>query len=244
MRKFNIFLVFLFVLLSIATVVYDYTLSFDFETFDFVSASGIVATVCILLAIIFAMIEKNYLAAIVISFIKITIGFSTRFFTRVPGFIASGNINFNDKNLYIGMASVVLMFLFVYLVYVILRDEAYTVESPSFKFIIWPFVVFIYYAIYIDTQDCFYTALAELMALILMAHISEFLLMIGAFIFIPFQAVSIYVSNSTTFTTSTIIELSIGGAILIIAIISLIFSLKNWLKSDTSKESSFGRISE
>lgn len=232
MKKKNLLLVLIFVLLTIASIVYDFVLGLDLKYFDFTQAKGIVVSLAIIIAIIFALIEKNYLAAIVISLVKIVVGFADKFLIRVAGIVAAGKINFSDASIQIGLLNTLLIIFAAFLIYKLLKEKQFQFEAPSFKTIIWPFIVLLFYAIFKNSADGFKIALVELLALILVAHVSESLLRISAFLFVPFDLLSNLVSSPGTITTSLIIEWSIGGVILIAAIIRLVINLRHWLHQE------------
>ncbi len=239
MKKFNAFLTVVITVLSVASLILKFILDVDFENFDFQTAETIIVTLCVSLAILFALIEKNYLAALAISLIKIIIDFANGFLANLTAIIESGNFNFTTEG-YLAILNTGLLLLSVFAMFSLLKQRQFKTYLPKFKLFIWPFVVLLFYAVYVDSSLCFTVGLAELVALILAAHVSESLLWIGALIFIPLKLVEL-ILDKAVFTTAIIIELSVGGVIFIMAIVFFIYSVIHCLGE---KEERVGRIVE
>ncbi len=237
MKKINAFLTIMIALLSIASLIFKFFIEVDFESFDFQTAETIIVILCISLAILFALVEKNYLAALVISLLKITISFANGFLINLTAIIESGNFNFTTLG-YVAVLNTILLLLAIFTMFSLIKHKQYKVNRPKFKFFIWPFVVLFFYTIYRNPQDGFMFGLVELLALVLAANVSERLLWIGAMVFVPLKFVEM-ILDKATFQTGTIIELAIGGAIFIIAIGEFIYNIIHFLGE---KEERVGRI--
>lgn len=239
MKKFNAFLTIIIAILSIASLVFSFINVVDFESFDFQTAETIIVMLCITLAILFALVEKNYIAALAISLLKITIPFANGLLVNLVAIIENGSFNFTNEG-YIAILNTLLFLLAIYTMFSLIKNKQYQVDRPKFKFFIWPFVVMFFYTIYRNPQDGFMIGLAELLALLLAAHVSESLLWIGAMVFVPLNLVQM-ILDKATFTTPIIIELVIGGVIFIMAIVIFVYNIIHCLGE---KEERVGRIVE
>ncbi len=239
MKKFNAFLTIIIAILSIASLVFSFINVVDFKSFDFQTAETIIVILCVSLAILFALVEKNYIAALIISLLKITIPFANGLLVNLVTIIENGSFNFTNDG-YIAILNTLLFLLAIYTMFSLIKNKQYQVPRPKFKFFIWPFVLMLFYEIYRNPQDGFIIGLAELLALIFAAHVSESLLWIGAMVFIPLNLMQM-ILDKATFTTSAIIELVIGGVIFIMAIVMFIYNIIHRLGE---KEERVGRIVE
>ncbi len=239
MKKFNAFLTIVIALLSVASLIVKFFIDVNFENFDFQTAEAIIVILCISLAILFALIERNYLAALVISLIKIVVTFANGLLVNLTSIIESGNFVFNLSE-YLAIANTVILLLSIFTMFSLIKQRQFHVDKPKFKLFIWPFIVMMFYSIYRSSDTGFIIGLTELIALILAAHVSESILFIGAMVFIPLDFTKM-ILDKAVFTTANIVELAVGGAIFIVAIVTFIYSLVNCLKD---KESNLGRIVE
>lgn len=239
MKKFNAFLTIVIALLSVASLIVKFFIDVNFENFDFQTAEAIIVILCISLAILFALIERNYLAALVISLIKIVVTFANGLLVNLTSIIESGNFVFNLSE-YLAIANTVILLLSIFTMFSLIKQRQFYVDKPKFKFFIWPFIVMMFYSIYRSPDTGFIIGLTELIALILAAHVSESILFIGAMVFIPLDFTKM-ILDKAVFTTANIVELAVGGAIFIVAIVTFIYSLVNCLKD---KESNLGRVVE
>lgn len=239
MKKFNAFLTIVIALLSVASLIVKFFIDVNFENFDFQTAEAIIVMLCISLAILFALIERNYLAALVISLIKIVVTFANGLLVNLTSIIESGNFVFNLSE-YLAIANTVILLLSIFTMFSLIKQRQFHVDKPKFKFFIWPFIVMMFYSIYRSPDTGFIIGLTELIALILAAHVSESILFIGAMVFIPLDFTKM-ILDKAVFTTANIVELAVGGAIFIVAIVTFIYSLVNCLKD---KESNLGRVVE
>lgn len=209
--------------LSIIAKILDSIAHFLTGEFNYDMIGYAIYSLCIILAIVFAMIEEKYLAAVFISILKVSIIIAGpllgQFFET---------ITLNPLQVFNGILGIFLLFLGFFLVFDFFRTHHYRTEAPSFIGILGPFSVLLFFSIFWNYEMGVLVALTEIIALILVAHVSEDLLWVGAFIVVPFNFIQ-NIASPDVMTFERIMYWSLGSVILIWALISLVMNIRHFI---------------
>ena len=209
--------------MSIIVKILDSVAHFLQGNFDFNMIGYAIYSFCIILALIFAMIEEKYLAAVFISILKVGI--------MVAGPLLGQlfePITLSVFEVVNGSLAIVLLFVGFFLVFDFFRTHHYRTEAPSFIGILGPFSVLMFFSIFEHYEMGVLVALTEIIALILVAHVSEDLLWVGAFIVVPFNFIQNLTSDEVM-SFERIMYWSLGSIILILALISLVVNIRHFI---------------
>lgn len=212
-----------FLALSIAVKIMDSISHFLKGEFDFNMIGYAIYSLCIVLALVFAMIEEKFLAAVFISILKVAIigagPLLSELFTE---------ITLSPFEIFNGILAIVLLFVGFFLVYDFFRMHHYRTSAPTFIEILGPFSVLLFFSIFENYEYGVLIALTEIIALILVAHVSEDLLWVGAFVGVPFGLIQT-LSTGGEFNFESIMYYSLGIIILVLASISLAINVKHFI---------------
>lgn len=208
--------------LSIIVKVLDSLAHFFTGTFNYEMIGYALYSLCIILALVFAMIAGKYLVMVFISILKIGVVVGGPLLGQL--FVPITLSLFAITN---GILAVITLLIGFFLVYDFFRMHHYNTEAPTFVAILGPFTVLLFFSIFHDYEMGVLVALTEIIALILVAHVSEDLLWVGAFIVVPFNFMQAVVDNAVTFKMKMYVI--IGSIILIAAIASLIVNIKHFI---------------
>lgn len=209
--------------LSIIVKILDSVAHFLTGEFNFDMIGYAIYSLCIIFALVFAMIEEKYLAAVFISILKVSI--------IVAGPLLGEffeTITLNPLQVVNGVLGIVLLFVGFFLVFDFFRTHHYRTEAPSFVGILGPFSVLLFFSIFEHYEMGVLVALTEIIALILVAHVSEDLLWVGSFIVVPFNFIQNLTSDEVL-SFERIMYWGIGSIILILALMSLVFNIKHFI---------------
>lgn len=209
-------------LLKLFDTITHFEMSFHFVVF-------LVYTLIVILAIYYSVKERKYLAGVSIVLLKILIPITETFLEG----IYSGNLG--ALVIIKGILGLVLFCYSFYFVYYLFKTKEYKFVPPLLNQIIWPFLVFVYYAIFEAYGEGYLVASGELIALILFAHLSEKLLWLAAFIIIPFDLIDDIISN-TQFAVSNYFKYALGLVMLILAAKGTIASFLHFKKDKRETE--------
>ncbi|MFA5692129.1 MAG: hypothetical protein WC907_00810 [Acholeplasmataceae bacterium] len=193
------------------------------NSFNLIEISSFFTLVLILLAIVIALIQKNYFVALIVSLVKVVLSLIDKDLSILINIQSNF---FLDLVFYTALLSIFILALGVYLIHIFLKNKSYITESPELQNLIWPFIVLLFYSIFDSMDHGIIIAITELIALIFVAHISESLLWISAFIYIPFNLIN-GIINDIQLTRIVMAEWVLGFIILGFAIYSLIENIKH-----------------
>ena len=211
MKKRNLLIFPLVVLPGIIKII---DLVVHFET-SFAYVGYLLYSAIILAALAISFFQKSYLVGIIIVF--------TKFILPNLGVLVSSTVNPDTLTAVLIIKEIIAWILFslaFFIIYSSLKNKDYRYEAPRLTTIVWPFVVFGFYAIFKSPQEGFLVAIAELLALLLGAHLIENFLWVSAFIFIPFEYLDFL--SKKQFVLSQHLYFWLGIVILGAAVYSLI----------------------
>lgn len=208
--------------LSITVKVLDSLAHFFTGTFNYEMIGYALYSLCVILALVFAMIDEKYLVMVFISILKIGVVVGGPLLSQ---FFAP--ITMSPFAIFNGVLAIITLLIGFFLVYDFFRTHHYNTEAPAFIAILGPFTVLIFFAIFHDYEMGVLVALTEIIALILVAHVSEDLLWVGAFVVVPFNFIQAVADDAVTF--KMIMYVVIGGIILLVALASLTVNIKHFI---------------
>ena len=201
------------------------------DTNLWINIGSLLYTILLIVALAYAIIEKRYLAGLIVTSLKITFPYGNKFLS--PLFTA-GQVKLNEVGEIFYFIFAIMLIISIVTLILQANNTPFVGQRYDLKSFVGPLLVLIFLLVFSSYDTAIISSLAEVASLLLLAVMTAEFLFLSVFITVPFDFIQRVVNNDDILFVN-ILHLIVGLLLLAYGVYALITHIKHSHHHDEGK---------